>query len=498
MRLLVLCLALVALGPASAAQSTYFVAPNGNALGTGAIGSPFASIARALEFAAPGDTIYVRGGTYASPSPIRIDESGADGAYLHIWAYQDEEPVFDFTDANRGFDIRGDYLHLKGLVAENSGDNGIFVEGASYNILERLVARNNGDSGVQVQRGAAHNLLLNIDSYGNYDPGVNGENADGFAIKFGVGPGNVLRGCRAWGNSDDGYDFWSQDDPGQGGVTVENSWAFDNGKNVWDDPAFRGDSNGFKLGHGPGPHVLVRNLAWDHLAHGFDVNGNLSGVTLYHNTAYLHGGNNFNFDDDGNVDQGVSVLRNNASVGGNAKMDRAVVDEEANSWSGLVNRASAADFISLDDTGADGPRGPDGSLPELDFLRLAAGSDLIDAGVDVGLAFSGAAPDLGAFEFEGGGTSAEAGAEAGAVLALAGPNPFRSRTRLAVTLAASSVVRLTVHDALGREVSVLADGPLPAGRQTVALDAPGLAPGVYVVRLESSGGGAALTLTLTR
>jgi hypothetical protein len=34
----------------------------------------------------------------------------------------------------------------------------------------------------------------------------------------------------------------------------------------------------------------------------------------------------------------------------------------------------------------------------LDFMRLAAGSDLINAGVNVGLPFNGAAPDLGAFE----------------------------------------------------------------------------------------------------
>jgi hypothetical protein len=38
-------------------------------------------------------------------------------------------------------------------------------------------------------------------------------------------------------------------------------------------------------------------------------------------------------------------------------------------------------------------------LPALDFLRLKAGSHLIDAGVDVGLPFNGTAPDLGAFEF---------------------------------------------------------------------------------------------------
>jgi hypothetical protein len=39
-------------------------------------------------------------------------------------------------------------------------------------------------------------------------------------------------------------------------------------------------------------------------------------------------------------------------------------------------------------------------LPDVDFLHLASGSDLIDGGVDVGLDFDGSAPDLGAFESE--------------------------------------------------------------------------------------------------
>jgi hypothetical protein len=37
-------------------------------------------------------------------------------------------------------------------------------------------------------------------------------------------------------------------------------------------------------------------------------------------------------------------------------------------------------------------------LPVIDFLKLAPGSHLIDAGVNVGLPFNGVAPDVGWFE----------------------------------------------------------------------------------------------------
>ena len=48
--------------------------------------------------------------------------------------------------------------------------------------------------------------------------------------------------------------------------------------------------------------------------------------------------------------------------------------------------------------GVTGARQPDGSLPTLDFMHLASGSDLIDTGVYVGIPYNGSAPDLGAFE----------------------------------------------------------------------------------------------------
>ena len=46
-----------------------------------------------------------------------------------------------------------------------------------------------------------------------------------------------------------------------------------------------------------------------------------------------------------------------------------------------------------------GPRKADGSLPDVDFLKLKKGSRAIDKGENVGFPFAGNAPDLGAFEY---------------------------------------------------------------------------------------------------
>ncbi len=67
------------------------------------------------------------------------------------------------------------------------------------------------------------------------------------------------------------------------------------------------------------------------------------------------------------------------------------------------------------------------------------------------------------------------------------PNPFNPSTTIAYRLAAAGNTRLTVYDLLGREVAVLVDGAMPAGRHTVSFDGARFASGVYLYRLESGG-----------
>lgn len=68
------------------------------------------------------------------------------------------------------------------------------------------------------------------------------------------------------------------------------------------------------------------------------------------------------------------------------------------------------------------------------------------------------------------------------------PNPFRTATTLHLVLPRSGPVRLTVYDALGRELTRLVDAVLPAGSQHIGFDAGALPPGAYVVRLEGPAG----------
>ncbi|WP_456429949.1 T9SS type A sorting domain-containing protein [Rhodocaloribacter sp.] len=65
------------------------------------------------------------------------------------------------------------------------------------------------------------------------------------------------------------------------------------------------------------------------------------------------------------------------------------------------------------------------------------------------------------------------------------PNPFNPATRITYALPAAGPVRLTVHDALGREVARLVEGRQAAGRYAVTFEAGELPSGLYLYRLQS-------------
>jgi hypothetical protein len=189
------------------------------------------------------------------------------------------------ADSNRGIIVGADYWHLRGLELANAGDNCILITG-SNNTIEDVIVHNCRDSGIQITVPSAYagnagfganNTILNCDSYSNAD--ATGENADGFAAKLAIGAGNAFRGCRAWNNSDDGFDLFAANDV----VTIDNCWAFLNGV----PSTSSGDGNGFKLGGsssgtdlGGAAHRVTNTAAFENRAWGYTRNNNSSTPVL--------------------------------------------------------------------------------------------------------------------------------------------------------------------------------------------------------------------------
>src|SRR6187399_2982097 len=212
--------ATVLLVPAAARAAEYYVAVDGSDSAAGTLDAPFATVGRAQTAASAGDTVFIRGGRYAFSGSgtvgVSFTKSGKQDQPINYFAYMGEVPIFDLTDltpSNRvtGLDVHCSWVHLRGLEVMGvhqymSGQDswGVRIQG-SNNVLENLNVHDNDAPGVFITSGA-DNLVLNCDSHDNYDVLEDGGSGDGFGCHS-SGGGNVLRGCRAYDNSDDGYDF---------------------------------------------------------------------------------------------------------------------------------------------------------------------------------------------------------------------------------------------------------------------------------------------------
>jgi uncharacterized repeat protein (TIGR02059 family) len=421
----------------SLSGATYYVATNGNDSNVGSIDSPWLTLQKAFNSISPGDILYIRGGTYSPTGTVSgggvsgvvvNGKKGTASSMYNVFAYPGEHPILDCRNITNSsynrygiFIVSSDYWYIKGIeitrADQPSGHvgQGVMVMSSNNNKLEAIVSHHNGGPGMGIRDQSEGNLFLNCDSYNNYDPltATPGDDADGYDVGFitarsGNDRVNTLQGCRAWLNGDDGFDMYQY--PGYHGIYIlKDCWSWKNGYKP-DGTSQAGDGNGFKYGadNNYSLDAVVRRtstncIAYSNRQRGFSQEAANVKEIFYNNTAYLNGTWGFSFYNYDTPD----ILRNNVSYknpNGTIENQGTKRVHDHNSWDSNVT-LSDADFVSLDGTQLSVARKSDGSLPDITFLHLATGSDLIDAGVNVGLPYTGNAPDMGAFEVQGTSTS---------------------------------------------------------------------------------------------
>lgn len=430
----------------SLSAANYYASPNGT--GDGSSVSTPGSISAGFSVLASVDTLYLMAGQYDLTTCIKVKNiNGTAEKYKVISGYTDGEAILDYrwqAYGERGINIQNtcSYIHLKNLTIRYTGKNALLQEGSNC-IVERIVAYGNGDTGIQHKNGR-NNLIKNCDSYCNFDyktgdgtTSVNfGGNADGFADKQYSGGGNVYEGCRAWDNSDDGWDFYEHVTTTESPTIFRNCICYKIGpvsydvtKNprsqaadkAWFESKYNtqvtdrygkkqtitaenfpnlGNGNGFKVGGNYTSHnvVMYNCLSVGCSVFGFDQNNNAGKMEIYNCSAYDNKSGNYGFR--GNVSGSSLIIKNSLSLlsGGSDLFSIPTLETEYNSWNIQDISCTIADFASLDSTQILAPRQVDGSLANTMFMQLAEGSDLIDAGTILSLPYSGLAPDLGCYE----------------------------------------------------------------------------------------------------
>jgi len=410
---------------AALAVNTYYLSPSGNDNNPGTIDQPWFTLQKAWTVLAAGDLLYLRRGKYTyTVQPYLTGKSGTAGNLIKVWAYPGESPVITGVTSfnkNNGWHrgmvfLSGNYIHVKGIrftgmyTDDNQVDAGLQTYDVNNCLFELLECDNNVE-GMIVENNSNNNLILNCDFHDNYSNynGSNGGNSDGLGLTYmlGLNTTTTVRGCRAWNNGDDGFDTFEN----SGYVLLENCWSWHNGYYKGTNTA-AGDGVGFKLGSdflttpsgvGVVKRRLQRSLAFDNENAGAHINEADFSTEIYNNTFFRNKITGLNF----HYNNRTHTFRNNVSLGNTDKdVEISSNSIRSNNSSGTAYNdggwtinATTADFVSIDTSGVRGARQSDGSLPNINFLKPAAGSDLIDAGMNVGLSFTGNNPDRGAYEY---------------------------------------------------------------------------------------------------
>lgn len=387
----------------------FFVAPPplGNNKNPGTFEEPWGTWDYAFNSPAvsAGDTVYFRGGVYYHTDlnggqgyDCTVD--GQPGAYIHFMNFPGETPILDCGRIVPSGTIHNyplymkyvEYVHFKGLhvrnVWQNDGEDEIaaWTIGRSNNVIvENCVVYNT--HGIAFRpRNSTEMYYINCDAYNNCDslttvpasnplPGNDGAGfqdyntvSDSYRVYF--------KGCRAWNCGDQGFSSGSI-----GYTEYDGCWSFKNGQ-------LQGGGHGFKMGWISDPTGILNReyvncIAAYNKGHGWDSNdqGYESGSFYVAKNIAYHNGHAqskkrvgfcvYNTSSSSEVER-TRVYESNIAYD-NRDGDLWLVSDAActeihNSWN--IGTVSSSWFVSLDSTGLAGPRQADGSLPDIDFLKL--------------------------------------------------------------------------------------------------------------------------------
>jgi hypothetical protein len=395
----------------------YYISPAGDDdTGDGSIGNPWFSIEKAYYSLNPGDTCYIRGGTYYYDNTQYHNtvHDGTASAHIYYLNYPGETPIFDFSKlkaSGTGVTIYGmqfyqsNYLEFQGIKFRHLWqrlDNVIAI-GCGGTVNNYLKFTNCELYDVSGKGFRFHNtdslFFYNCDAHDCRDTlrsdTFSGNGGTGLSLTSDnttTGHYAYFYGCRAWNCSDQGFSSTNE-----GPVIFENCWSFRNGYAFPDAPY--GLGQGWKFGFEDTQYAsrrIVNCVAAYNKGGGFNTNGvcRAFDAEWYNNTSYKNAQGFIIYNTtSSDAEELTRVLKNNIAYANNSAITvttGGLYTHSNNSWD-IPLSFTNADFISVDSTGITAPRQADGSLPDNDcykyFLRPSSTFIGYQQGTDVGLVY---------------------------------------------------------------------------------------------------------------
>jgi parallel beta-helix repeat protein len=223
---------------------TYYVATDGSDSNSGTEAQPFQTLDRGIRDLRPGDTLYVKNGTYTG-GLMFIPSGTSWGNPVTVAAYPGHSPVI--VPAGPGsttlYLVTSRYIVIDGFViyGTNGGD-AVKITWGWGGIADHIRIQNSeilyaGGSGIAISDGSDGNEFINLQIHDNGTDGL----GYGFYI---VSSDNLVEGCSIHDHTGWGIHAWHSTGTGVNNNVIRNNVIYNNGRSGRGDGILLTSGNG--------------------------------------------------------------------------------------------------------------------------------------------------------------------------------------------------------------------------------------------------------------
>lgn len=267
-------------GISEAIAKEYFVAASsGNDKGYGTKEAPFVTLEKGVSVLSPGDTLYVRGGTYTRNHYLWEPPNGKSWENaITIKAYQNEKVIIKPLQGYTVFEFKDNsaYIMMGGFIVEGGHDGFRMGAGSHHIRIFNSEIKNNDHQGIQVSAGTFHEFI-NLSIHHNGLTSQSYETTQSHGI-YNNGSNTLTENCEIFENGGWGIHMFSTSHTPSHNIMRNNR--------IYNNNALKSGGPGIGIYRGTNNSV-INNIIWGN-RDGIVVDSGASNTKIYNNTVYTN------------------------------------------------------------------------------------------------------------------------------------------------------------------------------------------------------------------